>query len=151
MNASAHPVTGQLPEPLVGTAAPVSGAPSSQRVVWGRRVFTLLAWIFAGCVVLQVFFAGMAIFTVPIWWRTHTGFIHSFEFLPLLMLIAAFVGSVPARAKWLSLAALALIGVQYALVELARNQPALGALHPVNALLIFWLATTLARQRWAMN
>jgi hypothetical protein len=61
------------------------------------------------------------------------------------MLIAAFVGRLPARAKWLSLAALLLIGLQYALVEI--DLPGLAALHPVNALLIFWLAISLARWR----
>jgi hypothetical protein len=140
---SAQPIPGS---PASDTTT-LSAAPGRHRVIWGRRAFIVLAWLFASCVAIQVFFAGLAIFNGPTWWGTHTAFVHAFEFLPLLMLIAAFVGNLPARAKWLSLAAFALIGVQFALVELARSLPALGALHPVNALLIFWLAISLARWR----
>jgi hypothetical protein len=43
------------------------------------------------------------------------------------------------------LAALLLIGLQYALVEI--DLPVLAAVHPVNALLIFWLAIFLAMRR----
>ena len=91
---------------------------ATTRAVWGRRAFSLLAWLFATCVATQVFFAGMGVFTGPSWWSTHTSFVHLFEYLPLLMLVAAFVGQLPARVKWLSLAALFLIGLQYAFVAL---------------------------------
>lgn len=125
------------------TADNVLPIQANGRVRWGRIAFRLLAWLLAGGIAVQVFFAGLAIFAGPSWWRTHTTFVHLIEVLPLLMLIAAFVGRLPARAKWLSIAALLLIGLQFVLVELAI--PGVAALHPVNALLIFWLAISLAR------
>ena len=112
-------------------------------VRWGRLAFRILAWLFAGGVAVQVFFAGLGIFAGPEWWSAHTTFVHLVEVLPVLMLIAAFIGRLPAPAKWLSLAAFLLIGLQYALVAL--DLPEVTAFHPVNALLIFWLAISLAR------
>lgn len=131
------------PQTLASKADIVLPLPASGRVRWGRIAFRLLAWLFAGCIAVQVFFAGLAIFAGPSWWSVHTTFVHLIEVLPLLMLIAAVVGRLPARAKWLSIAALLLIGLQFVLVELPI--PGVAALHPVNALLIFGLAASLAR------
>ena len=44
---------------------------------------------FVGCVATQVFFAGMATFVDSARWAWHTSFVHSFEFLPILMLAAS--------------------------------------------------------------
>jgi hypothetical protein len=116
------------------------------RVVTARRAFTALAWLFAICVAAQVFLAGMAVFNGPAWWSDHVTFIHLFEYVPLLMLLAAFLGKMPARIKWLSLLAFGLVALQYAFVALGSSSlPALAALHPVNALVIFWLAIRLAK------
>lgn len=118
------------------------------RVVIGRRAFTVLAWIFAISVAIQVFMAGMAIFVGPTWWNNHRSFVHVFEFVPLLMLVAAFVGQMPARAKWLSLLAFVLVALQYGFIAMGSSSlPALAALHPVNALLIFGLGLRLATGR----
>jgi hypothetical protein len=131
--------------------APAQRGEISARERWGRWAFTGIAWIFAACVAAQVFLAGMATFAGPTWWTTHTSFVHLFEPLPVLMLIAAFVGGLSARLKWLSAAAFVLIGLQYALIQLsaAADRPELAALHPVNALAIFWLGLYLATRRLA--
>lgn len=115
------------------------------RVVVGRRAFTVRAWLFAICVAVQVFMAGMAVFVGPTWRNNHTSFIHLFEYLPVLMLVAAFVGRMSTRVKWLSLLAFGLVVLQYALIAMGSSSLlALAALHPVNALVIFWLAMRLA-------
>lgn len=116
----------------------------------GRRsriAFRVVAWLFAACVVVQVLFAGLAIFDTPARWGWHTTFAHFFELLPLILLVLAFTGRLPHRARWLSLGAFLLIAMQYAFISLGRELgiPALAALHPVNALLIFWVALLLAR------
>src|SRR5687767_1370160 len=101
-------------------------------VSWSRWGFLALAWIFFGCVAMQVFFAGMATFVDPARWAWHTSFVHSFEFLPILMLAAAFPARLPLGLRWLTAALFALIWVQYATANIGGVP---GAFHPVNALL----------------
>ncbi|MGE3594684.1 MAG: DUF6220 domain-containing protein [Dehalococcoidia bacterium] len=115
-------------------------------VMPGRRAhfaYQVLAWVLAGCVTVQVFFAGMAIFVNPERWSWHTSFVHAFELLPMIMLVLAFVGRLPARIRWLTAAMWVLIMLQYPLVAMRPGWGA--ALHPVNGLAIFWLSITLAQ------
>jgi mercuric ion transport protein len=112
-----------------------------------RIGYRVLAWVLVTCVAIQVFLAGMAVFAGPENWGTHRAFVHLFELLPLIMLVLAFVGRLPLRLWWLTLGTWLLIFLQYLFIGLAGGLgiPAIGALHPVNALLIFWIALTLAR------
>ncbi|MBX5446578.1 MAG: hypothetical protein IRZ30_15555 [Sphaerobacter sp.] len=112
-----------------------------------RVAFRILAWLFVGCVLVQVLIAGLAIFDTPLRWSWHENFVHMFEYLPLILLVLAFTGRMPRRIRWVSFGAFAMIGMQYAFIGLARdlNIPAIAALHPVNAMLIFWVALFLAR------
>ncbi len=114
------------------------------RVLWARMAFRVLAWIFLAGIGIQIFFAGMGIFVGPSWWLQHKSFVHFLEALPVLMLILAFVGRLPTSLKWLTVAAFGLIGVQYATIEM--RLPTVAAFHPVNAVLLFWLALTLAQR-----
>ncbi len=117
-----------------------------------RVVFAALAWLFVGLVVLQVFYAGMGLLGGA-GMRQHVDFGYFVSGVPLLVLIAA--GA--ARAGQLALYSAGLLVitfVQTALPLLRDDLPFVAALHPVNALAIFWLglfiarrATTLARQR----
>ena len=109
-----------------------------------RRAYQVLDWLFAACVVIQVFVAGLAIFVDPAHWAWHRAFVHAFELLPLVMLGLAFLGRLPVRTRWLTAAVFGLLILQYATAE---NQGVAGAFHPVNALLLFWAAVSLAR--WA--
>ncbi len=121
------------------------GAPSPARVRWARRGYLALAWVFAGCVAAQVFFAGMATFVDPARWRWHTTFVHAFELLPLLMLPLAFLARAPAAMRWLTGALFALIWLQYLTANIGGIA---AALHPVNALIIFWVAVHLGQRAW---
>jgi mercuric ion transport protein len=114
------------------------------RVRWARTAYRVLAWTFLAGIAIQVFFAGLGIFVGPTWWTQHKSFVHLLEALPVLMLILAFIGRLPTSTKWLTAAAFALIGVQYATIEL--RLPTLAAFHPVNAILLFWLVLTLAQR-----
>lgn len=120
-------------------------APLSARVRWARRGYLVLAWAFAGCVTVQVFFAGLATFVDSARWAWHTSFVHAFEFLPLLMLPVAFLARVPAAMRWLTGALLILIFMQYFTANFG-GIPA--AFHPVNALIIFWAAAHLGQRAW---
>ena len=105
-------------------------------------IFLVLAWLTFGCVTVQTFIAGMAVFTNPNHWETHTTFVHLFEFLPLLMVIFAFAGKLSSALRWQSTAIFLLIIAQYA----TANIPSAGAVHPVIALVMFWLTLTVAAQ-----
>jgi putative tricarboxylic transport membrane protein len=122
-----------------------AGVPPPGRVRWARRGYLALAWVFAGCVAVQVFLAGMATFVDAARWPWHTSFIHAFEFLPLLMLPIAFLARVPAAMRWLTGALFALIWLQYLTANIGGIP---SAFHPVNALVIFWVAVHLGQRAW---
>src|SRR5918995_3816720 len=105
-----------------------------------RVGYTVLSSIFVACVLAQVFFAGMGAFGAD--WSLHLTFVHFLELLPLLMASVAFVGRLSWGLRLVPLALLVLIGVQYAI---ANATVPTAALHPVNALLIFWLSLLAAR------
>lgn len=109
-----------------------------------RTLFTGLAWLLAAGIATQVFLAGLAIFVDPGWWGVHRSFVHAIEVVVLLLFALSFLARLPASLRWLSAAAFGLIAVQYATIELGLS--ALAAMHPVNAMLLFWLAVTLARR-----
>lgn len=115
------------------------------RVRWARGGYLVLAWALVACLSAQVFIAGLAIFVTPTWWAWHTTFIHTFEFLPVVMLALAFAGRLTRGMRWLTAALWVQIILQYAT---ANSGGTLAALHPVNALVFFWLAVTLAHQAW---
>jgi len=112
---------------------------------FSRAAFIFLAWALVLCVVAQTLIAGLAVFGNAEWWRNHVIFVRIFEYLPLLMLVFAFAGKMPATLKWHSVALIVLIILQY----FTANTPWAGALHPVIALLMFWLALATARRSLA--
>jgi hypothetical protein len=120
---------------IIGLSVPVRLA---------RVGYTVLSSIFVACVLVQVFFAGMGAFGAD--WSLHLTFVHFLELLPLLMAPVAFVGRLSWGLRLVPLALLVLIGVQYAI---ANATVPTAALHPVNALLIFWLSLLAARRAWA--
>src|SRR6187551_1620665 len=103
----------------------------------GRIAFALVAWLFLIAIVVQVFLAGMGLF-VPgvdmfayhrqLGWLLHGG--------PIPVVLLAWAAGADRRTMWLSGA---LPGMRVAL-------PFAAALHPVNALAIFWLAAAIARR-----
>lgn len=116
-----------------------------------RTAYWALAWIFVGCIGYQVFLAGMAVFVDALAWVRHVNFVHYFELIPILMLILALVAKMP-KGDGLYLRPvllLALTGLQY--VFAGSGPTALAALHPVNALVIFWLAMNHAGSGWSVR
>ncbi|WP_029192191.1 DUF6220 domain-containing protein [Paenibacillus harenae] len=112
------------------------------RVRFFRGAFLIFAWLFVACIIVQTFIAGMALFSDSSAWKMHATFVHLFEYLPVLMLICSFAGQVPVRLRWLSGALFVLIFAQY----FTANVPGAGAVHPVLALLMFWLSIYVARK-----
>lgn len=110
-----------------------------------RYAYVGLVWLFLLAVVIQVFLAGLGLFSsdprdialhVNLGWVLHLG--------PILILISAAVGRV-GRPTLLWVGALAAtVLVQPFLPGLASTSVVLAALHVVNALLIFWIVVKLA-------
>lgn len=114
---------------------------------WLRVVYACLATLFASGVVIQVFLAGLGVLVSPSYFAWHASFAHLLE--PLLFLLVLFAAL--ARAGWravgIAVLLLILFGAQYAF--LYGLQGAGRALHLVNALAMFWLATRLGGAAWA--
>lgn len=118
----------------------------SARIRWTRIGFILFGGIFTICVAIQVFIAGMAVFVDPANWGLHRTFIHVFEILPIIMLALAFVGQMSRSLKLLPVGLWILIMAQYATANMFGSLVA--AIHPVNALVIFWIAIIATRRAW---
>src|SRR5262249_30128846 len=108
-----------------------------------RIAYQVLAWLFAACLFVQVYFAGRAVFDDGDW-SAHTSFIHVFEFAPVLMLVCALVGRLGWKTAVLSAGLFVLIIFQYISAHL--DNKAVAAVHPVTALLLIW-GTVIAIRR----
>lgn len=117
-------------------------ADNGKRLRLWRGAFIALAWVLVLCIAIQTLLAGLAVFSDARWWGSHVMFVRFFELVPLLMLVFAFAGKLRAVLKWHCAALLLLIVLQHA----TANVAAVGALHPVIALVMFWLALATARR-----
>jgi mercuric ion transport protein len=124
------------------------GHPAFRR--FAQMGYLVVASLFVLCVLLQVFLAGVSIFVSSSWWEVHKRFGESFGYLTILLLLLAIVGRAKRSVIWLTVLLVVLYGLQYTFIELPGRLgvPLLSALHPVNALIIFWLAVTLGRSVW---
>lgn len=110
-----------------------------------RIAYVALVWLFLAGLVVQVFLAGIGMFsTDPRDFGTHVQLGWILHLVPVLILIAAAVGRV-GRPTLLWIAGLVVTTlVQPFLPALADTSVALAALHPVNAMLMFVIAARLA-------
>lgn len=112
-------------------------------MTWLRTVFAALAWLYLAGVVIQVFFAGASLFDLTDW-TVHASLGWGLGSAPIILLVVALGARVDRRTAWLtaSLTIAALIQPELALAR--HDSPVLAAFHPVNALLVFWLAWVVA-------
>ena len=113
-----------------------------------RVGFFALSAAFALCVVVQIFLAGLAVFASPVYWARHTGFVHTFELLPLAMVLLALVGRLPRRLAWQSFGLYVLIFFMYFTANIRALAPVVAAFHPVLAMTLFWAAVRVGVQAW---
>jgi ABC-type multidrug transport system permease subunit len=110
-----------------------------------RRVYLWTAWLFLAAVVVQVFFIGLQLFAGA-QKELHMGFGYLVLLLSLVVVIAAFVAGLPSRSKRWAGALFGVTLLQVFLAGLAYSGPnPVAALHPVNALLVFWVTLTVLR------
>ncbi|GAB2575311.1 DUF6220 domain-containing protein [Gracilibacillus alcaliphilus] len=120
----------------------------ADKIQYSRRFFLILAWIFAVCITVQTFLAGLAIFTNHSYWAYHTTFAIWFQFIPILMLVLAFMGQLSKRIQWqVTGLFLLIVPLQYVSVHV----PGIGAIHPVIALVLFWLIVIIIQKVSRLN
>ena len=118
---------------------------------YARYAHAILAWLFVGTILLQVFFAGMFIFGQEDFRKTHIGFGYSIVGLAaLLLLISAALARAGRRQVGMAALVFVLYMIQTSLPEAKASYPVIAALHPVNALLLFGLGVVVARQATAL-
>lgn len=108
-------------------------------------VFAAAAWLFCGGIVFQVFLAGASLFGMTDW-TLHIGLGWTLGSLPILLLLLAIIARSD-RSTVLLTAGLAVAAILQPELAAARDDaPIVAAFHPVNALLVFWLAWSVARR-----
>ena len=118
------------------------------------RVHALVAWAFVLAIVIQVFLAGAAILQLGGSgnFATHIEFGYTgIGIVVLVLLVSAFVARRPRREVGMVAGLLGLYIVQTSLPFARESVPAIAALHPVNALLMFALAAWYARRAWVAS
>jgi uncharacterized protein DUF6220 len=119
-----------------------------------RLVHAVVAWIFVASIVVQVFLAGAAIANLGGSgdFTTHKEFGYSVVGLvSLAVLLTALGARAPRRDIGISFGLLLLYIVQTILPNAKASYPAVAALHPVNAMLLFVLATWYAVHAWRLR
>lgn len=117
-------------------------------VRWGRIGTVASAWLFAACVALQVFLAGLATFDSPVHWVDHVNVGQWIGTLTVLLLIFAIVGRVSRTSIVLSALVFLLYGLQYPFAN--TDAGSVAALHALNALALFWLSMTIGSRTWPL-
>lgn len=124
---------------------PPAPAPSVGGVTrWARYGVILFAWLFAAGVVLQVFLAGLSLFGSATHWDDHEMSGHIVIMLTYFVPIFALIGRIGVKLILLSFLLLVLAEMQYAFANAGSEY--MGALHPVNALILFWFSIWIGRQ-----
>ena len=125
-----------------------SGTRRTSTLARGARIaYALLAWLFVGGVVFQVFLAGLALLVDPVRIGEHRALGHVVLTIPYALVAAGLCARLPRRLLSLTALLLGLSLVHSAFVYVPTNSDVgfLRAFHPVNALLLFWLGLSLAR------
>ena len=116
-----------------------------------RITFALVAWLFVGAILYQVFLAGIGLFNPGVdQFNAHRGFGWMLHGAPLLVLLFGWAAHPGRRTMWLIAALFVLVLFQPFLPSARVDSPGLAALHPVNAVLIFWLGMTIALRATAL-
>ncbi|MDF2962994.1 MAG: hypothetical protein K0S39_4729 [Paenibacillus sp.] len=110
------------------------------------KVLIWLVRIFALCVVIQVFFAGAALFTNSEYWTFHKGFFRFFAFLPIIMIVLSFFTKLPASVRLKFFQLLGMIILIVITAALSSKIGILSALHPIIAIMLFVTSMSVVKQ-----
>jgi len=96
------------------------------------------AWLFAGCVVVQVFLVGLGLFEAGTYLGTHAAFGTSIGILPVILVLLVIAGRCPVWLFGLTALLLGLSALQFIFVHYGPGS--IRALHLVNAFALLGLA-----------
>lgn len=116
-----------------------------------RLVHAGVAWLFVLVLLVQVFLAGSALANLGGSgdFATHVEFGYTWVGIAALaVLLTAAAARLPRRDIGITFGLLVLYIVQTALPQFRASTPAIAALHPVNAMLLFGVAVWYARHAW---
>ncbi|MBW5445768.1 hypothetical protein GE107_06770 [Cohnella sp. CFH 77786] len=113
-------------------------------------VFKAMVRIFAVCIMIQVFLAGLAIFWDSAQWASHTGFARVLIVVSILILVISFIARLPLSLRLRSAGLFGIIILIAVSAELPSGIGYLSALHPVLALLLFIGTVSLIRRTDAL-
>ena len=127
-------------------------------------IYKVLIVVFAAAVVVQFFLAGLGIFgaipeedgsTTAERWEDkiepHAGLGHILQMGSLLLLLLILIAWTGLRSIGATFVLAVLLILQIVLAAVGEDTPGIGALHPVNALLILALSWFLAWRAWRGN
>ena len=115
-------------------------------VTGARLVFKALVRIFAICILIQVFLAGLALFWSSAQWASHTGFAKLLIVVSILILVMSFIARVPLSIRMRSAGLFGIIVLIAVSAKLPSGIGYLSALHPVLALMLFFGTVSLIRR-----
>lgn len=116
-----------------------------------RWCYAVAATAFVAGLVVQVYLVGLAVVAGRIGFAPHVSLGHALALPLLVMLVAASVGRTGRRTVRLTWLLFAVYVVQANVVMVVRaSAPAVGALHPVLALVEVVLGIVLVRAGWAV-
>ena len=118
---------------------------------FARQAHPIVGALFAMCVVVQIFLAGLGVFADPRSFITHREFGYVFGFLTLALLVLALLGREPRQVTGLSALLLLLFALQSVFIALRTSAPEVAALHPLNGFLILLVTITVSRASWAVR
>ena len=125
--------------PMRGETTP-AGATGRSR---SRQTYTVLATIFWIGVLAQGLLAGAGIFVSGDYMQWHQGLGHCLSspipLIPLFLIILSFPAKLPRTDKWLAVLLFVLALIQPVFLYMRGVFPAIAALHPANAMLLFAL------------
>ncbi|WP_394337258.1 DUF6220 domain-containing protein [Halegenticoccus soli] len=117
------------------------------RVRWATYCYLGASLLLTASVLIQVYIAGLAVFVDPARWSTHVSFGNILPVFLLILFVLAFIGRLPRIHKGLPVVIFLLFFVQFSTAH--RFGSLVGAIHPVNAVVIFWLSTVTVQRAWA--
>jgi hypothetical protein len=115
-----------------------------------RWLFLVAIWGYVAVVLFQVFLAGMALFGAERDFELHRMLGYLIHLSPIPLIIVAVVAKVGSRTLRWTGALFVVQGIQPLLPMLRGDMPWAAALHPVLALVVFWLGISIGLQAWQL-
>ena len=115
-----------------------------------RWLFLVMIWLYLAAVLFQVFLAGMALFGAERNFELHRNLGYLIHLSPIPLILVAAVAQVGRRMLLWTGALFVVQGIQPLLPMLRGDLPWAAALHPVLALVVFWLGASIAWETWKL-